>query len=185
MPDRNIPHDDRPRDNRATQHNGGAASDDGAPKTSSPPVFSARLTPHRSLSKQGFLLLMAVFAGASFAAGATFTALGAWPVLGFFGLDVVLLYLLFRWNFNAAEIYERVELKPGVMTLYRGGKDRSERMQKFNPYWVRVILRETGLGANALFLRSHGLQVEIGSFLSPRERANFASALDHALLQHR
>ena len=75
---------------------------------SEPPIFSAVLTPHRSLGPTGFLLFMLVLGGMSFAAGVTFLLLGAWPVFGFFGLDV-------RWstgrsasNYRAARAYEEV-----------------------------------------------------------------------------
>ena len=59
-------------------------------------LFSAVLTPHRSLSATGFLILMMLVGGVSFAAGIVFLMMGAWPVFGFFGLDVLLLYLAFR-----------------------------------------------------------------------------------------
>src|SRR5574338_1098102 len=73
-----------------------------------PTIFSATLTPHRSLGRVGFLVLMIVFGGVSFVAGMLFLAIGAWPVLGFFGLDVLLLYLAFRLNYWHAEAYEQV-----------------------------------------------------------------------------
>ncbi len=53
-----------------------------------PTIFSAVITPHRSLGRVGFLLLMAIFGAVSFVAGMAFLMDGAWPVFGFFGLDV-------------------------------------------------------------------------------------------------
>ncbi len=61
-----------------------------------PTIFSAVLTPHRSLGSIGFLVLMIVFGVISFIAGMAFLLMGAWPVFGFFGLDVLLLYWAFR-----------------------------------------------------------------------------------------
>ena len=52
-----------------------------------PKIFSALLTPHRSLGPTGFLILMACLGGLSFVSGIIFVSLGAWPVFGFFGLD--------------------------------------------------------------------------------------------------
>ena len=57
-----------------------------------PTLFSATITPHRSLGQAGFLVLMLVFGGVSFCTGVAFLLMGAWPVFGFFGLDVLLLY---------------------------------------------------------------------------------------------
>ena len=65
-----------------------------------PTIFSAMITPHRSLGRVGFLVLMAVFGAVSFVAGIAFLLMGAWPVFGFFGLDVVLLYWAFRLNYR-------------------------------------------------------------------------------------
>ena len=46
-----------------------------------PTLFSAIITPHRSLSGKGFLLVMALVGGLSFIGGVFFFLLGAWPVL--------------------------------------------------------------------------------------------------------
>ena len=70
------------------------------------------LTPHRSLGPTGFLILMAVLGGVSFAAGIVFLLVGAWPVFGFFGLDVLLIYCAFRLNYRAARAYEEVTVTP-------------------------------------------------------------------------
>src|SRR5215510_16535560 len=73
-----------------------------------PTIFSATLTPHRSLGRVGFLILMLLFGAISFVTGMMFLVVGAWPVLGFFGLDVLLLYWAFRLNYRHAEAYEQV-----------------------------------------------------------------------------
>ena len=52
------------------------------------PLFEATLYPHRSLPVQGFWILLACVAAVSFTLGLVFAAAGAWPILGFFGLDV-------------------------------------------------------------------------------------------------
>src|SRR5258708_22310158 len=77
-------------------------------RTSEPALFSAVVTPHRSLSHAGFLIVMAAVGGISFVAGTAFLLLGAWPVFGFFGLDVLLVYWAFRVNYRAAAALEEV-----------------------------------------------------------------------------
>ena len=76
-------------------------TDDNAPDCE-PTIFSAVITPHRSLGGPGFWLLMAAVAGLSFVAGIVFLLLGAWPVFGFLGLDVLLVFWAFRANYRAA-----------------------------------------------------------------------------------
>ena len=65
-----------------------------APYSAAPPrdatIFAAVLTPHRSLSPTGFLIFMLVLGGLSFISGRVFLMAGAWPIFGFFGLDVLL-----------------------------------------------------------------------------------------------
>jgi len=71
-----------------------------------PKIFSAIITPHRSLGPSGFLIFMLCLGGLSFISGVIFVSLGAWPVFGFFGLDVLLVYLAFRANYRSARAYE-------------------------------------------------------------------------------
>ncbi|HAP49207.1 MAG TPA: DUF2244 domain-containing protein, partial [Afipia sp.] len=72
------------------------------------PLFSARLTPHRSLSRHGFLVLMGFVIAVSFAAGIMFLMMGAWPVFAFFGLDALIIYWAFKLNFRRADAIEDI-----------------------------------------------------------------------------
>src|SRR5262249_17268240 len=84
-------------------------SHDNDPNTE-PTLFSAVITPHRSLSSTGFLLVMLLVGGMSLIGGLFFFLIGAWPVVGFLGLDVLLVYLAFRINYRAANAYEQVTM---------------------------------------------------------------------------
>ena len=84
-----------------------------------PTLFSAIITPHRSLSRTGFLAVMALVGGLSFIGGLFFFLLGAWPVIGFLGLDVVLVYWAFRANYRAAAAFEEVTVTPSELRLRR------------------------------------------------------------------
>ena len=82
-----------------------------------PTIFSAVITPHRSLPRIGFLLLMAAFGAVSFIAGMLFMLAGAWPVFGLFGLDVLLLYWTLRLNYRHAGAYEEVKVTASALTV--------------------------------------------------------------------
>jgi uncharacterized membrane protein len=145
-------------------------------------AFRAVLTPYRSLSPAGFLLLMCAVGLVSFVMGVVLLALGAWPVFGFLGLDVLLIYLAFRLNYRAGRQYETVELTRDILTLTRvHPSGRRERFQ-FNPYWVRVQLHEGRHGRADLCLASRGSNLSIGRFLTDGEKREFAEALTGALL---
>jgi uncharacterized membrane protein len=148
-------------------------------------LFDAVLHPHRSLSPLGFWILMAAVAGLSFAAGIAFLLMGAWPIFGFFGLDVALLYIAFRLNYRSGRLVETVRLTDRQLTVRRlhpGGKVQDWR---FEPYWVRVEIDLPPQPDSPLTLASHGRQLTIGSFLTAEERADFARSLSDALRRWR
>jgi uncharacterized membrane protein len=144
-------------------------------------MFRAVLHPHRSLPPQGFLILMLAIGSVSFVSGMVFLLMGAWPVFGFFGLDVALVYIAFKLNYRAARAYELVELTPSTLTLKRVSPSGKTSSFEFNPYWVRVLFTERHDGGNHLKLASHGRELEFGRLLNDEERRDFAHALTGAL----
>src|SRR4051794_21018237 len=103
-----------------------------------PALFSAVLTPHRSLSATGFLLVMVLVGGVSFVAGLVFLLMGAWPVFGFFGLDVLLVYVAFRANYRAATAFERVSVTPSELRVRKVSHRGKVSEWTLNPLWVRI-----------------------------------------------
>lgn len=153
-----------------------------AAETATPaPLFDAILTPNRSLPRAGFLVLMAAVVAISTGLGTWFVLNGAWPIFGFFGLDAALLYLAFRWNYRAGRLTETVRLTPDELIVRRVTARGQRREWRFNPYWVRVEIDEPAEHGAPLMLASHGERVEVGAFLSPEERLEFARALEAAL----
>lgn len=150
-----------------------------------PLIFDAVLFPHRSLSPTGFWIVMSVVAGVSFAAGAAAVAIGAWPVFGFFGADVLLLAWCFRRNYWDARQYETVQLTADALTVRRILPTGKTRSWTFQPHWLKVELEEPIDKASQLSLASHGYRLAIGAFLSPDEKRDFARALGSALRQAR
>jgi len=145
-------------------------------------TFSARLTPYRSLGPRGFKLLIGGYALVCLFSGALFLAHGAWPIFGFFGLDVLLLYLAFRVNYRAARAFEEVTVSSAELLLRRvSARGRIEEF-RFNPFWVRLgIVRDKDEGVTRITLASRGDEVIVGSFLNPGDRETFATALGAAL----
>ncbi len=152
-----------------------------------PVRFEAVLRPHRSLSPAGFVIVMAVLAGFSFTAGAVFLALGAWPVFGFFGLDVALVYLAFRLNYRAGTGFEHLRLTEQALTVERVTPSGRSRRWSFPAGWVQVLIddRNGASGSARLALRAHGREVVLGAFLTPGERRDLAAALRAALVRLR
>jgi uncharacterized membrane protein len=151
-----------------------------------PTIFSATLTPHRSLGRVGFIVLMVLFGGISFVTGMLFLVAGAWPVFGFFGLDVLLLYWAFRLNYRHAEAYEQVTVTSSELKVRKVSHLGRAREWVLNPLWVRIDKVELeDFGIDRLFLVSRGKKLTIASFLGPDEKASFAKELGNALSEAR
>jgi len=147
-----------------------------------PTLFSAVLTPHRSLGRTGFIVLMGLIGGISFVAGLVFFIAGAWPVMGFFGLDVLLIYIAFKVSYRTAAAYEQVTMTPSTLTVRKVSHRGRVAEWTLNPVWVR-LQREANdeFGIERLFLVSHGRRLPVATFLGPAEKASFADALSAAL----
>lgn len=148
-------------------------------------LFDAILQPNTSLQPKGFLLLMTAIASVSFVAGMIFMLAGAWPVMGFFGLDVALIYLAFRTNYRWARMYETVRLTSDSLIVERVSPSGKVQRWRFQPYWLRVNIDQPGSHESQLVLSSHGKRLRIGAFLAPDERVELAGALKDALAKLR
>lgn len=148
---------------------------------SPPVVFDAMLHPYRSLSRRGFVVLMAAVALVGFAGGIAFVYLGAWPITGFGILELWLFYVMFRLNYRSARRFERVRLTRDELTVERHEPNGEVEQWQFQTYWLRVAIDDPPAHDSRLTLSSHGRQLTIGSFLTADERADFARTLKTAL----
>lgn len=148
----------------------------------SKPLFTATLRPYRSLKLEGFRLMMVLVALASVVASIPFIVLGFWPVAGFYGLDVLLLYFAFRTNFEAAKAYEEVRVSPLDVSLKKVSAKGDATEWHFNPIWTRVHRDEHAeFGIERLWLASRGQSVTVGRFLPREEMARFGDRLSDAV----
>src|SRR4051794_41973741 len=115
------------------------ASPDAA-QAPAPPFFERVLLPYRSLPSRNFHLLIGLLGLISIIAGVGFVAVGAWPVIGFFGLDVALVYLAFRLNYRTARQSETIRLADDTFTVERVSVRGERRNWRFQPFWGRGIL---------------------------------------------
>ena len=172
-----------------TDHNSNSASTGqtirSAGSGSGTPAFRAVLSPHRSLSQSGFLIVMIAVGVVSFFVGFAFLLMGAWPVMGFFGLDVALIYWAFKRNYHDGRAAETIEVTPHQVILTRIDPDGREQTFDFNTYWVRVALDERTDGRSHLSLAVRDRKTRIADFLSDDERREFAEVLKMELISAR
>lgn len=145
-------------------------------------ILHAALTPHRSLNRSGHMALMLVVGAVCFGQGVMFMAIGAWPVFGFLGLDVLLVWYAFRRSYAQAREFEEVVVSAEEVVLRKVSARGVEQIYRFNPVWVRLdVTRIADEGVTALALVSHGKSVILGAFLNPPDRESFSRALAAAL----
>jgi len=143
--------------------------------------FERVLLPHRSLPPRGFQVLMGLLGLVSLAVGIGFVAIGAWPVCGFFGLDVAALYLAFRISYRSARRKEVLRLAGDDFTVERISIHGERRLWCFQPFWLRIVLEERSDESNRLLVASHGRSLVIGDFLGAPVRRELAVSLRAAL----
>jgi uncharacterized membrane protein len=141
------------------------------------PVFEALLYPRRSLSPRGFAILIGVTGVIGFAYGMAFWLMGAWPIFGFCGTEWLLFIYLFRKHLKGDRRSERLRLYQDRLIVETISPQGERQTYRFQPYWLQVILDEPNEYESVLYLRSHGKQLRIGSFLSPQERSDVAQQL--------
>ena len=147
-----------------------------------PKLFSTLLTPHRSLNRTGFLVLMGFLSAVSFVAGMAFLLMGAWPVFGFFGLDVLIVYWAFRVYFRRAQATEEITVTASELRVRRVSHRGHVVEWVLNPLWVQLDRKtHADFGIEKLYLVSRGRRVSIANFLGADEKESFAKALTAAL----
>jgi uncharacterized membrane protein len=151
-------------------------------RESEPQIFSALLTPHRSLNRTGFLAVMLFLSAVSFVTGIAFLLMGAWPVVGFFGLDVLVIWWAFKVNFRTARASEEIVVTPSELRVRRVSHRGQVAEWVFNPLWVRIDQEvDEDFGIEHLYLISRGRRIQIAGFLGPEEKTSFYKGLVEAL----
>ena len=149
--------------------------------SSEPLLLDETLRPSPPMSARTLKMIVAVVAAINLAFMLYFVSQGAWPVAPFMGLDVALLAWAFRESRIAARTYERIVLHASELRVEKHPARGAATEAAFNPYWVRVDLVPWTEFSNRLYLRSHGRELQVGSFLPPQARENFAQMLKAAL----
>ena len=146
------------------------------------PLFAARLFPHRSLTRSGFALLMGFVAVTCFLSGLLFWSIGAWPVMGFFGIDFLAIWLAFKLNYRSGQQVEEIAIWRDDLVVRRISPSGRIDEQRFNPVWTRFgVDRHDEIGITRMFLRGGGREITLGAFLNPIDRESFSREFGAAL----
>ena len=142
--------------------------------------FATSLTPHRSLSAEGFRFVMLGAVAANLVIGLPLFIMGAWPVFGFMGLDVFLLWWLFKRSYLDARRSETLLLTDRELVVVRVAPDGEREEHRLDAYWLKVEATE-----ERLVVTSRGNRAVLGRFLGPDERLRVADQLKAAIADMR
>lgn len=153
-----------------------------ATQTAAAPLFEAQLSPYRSLGPSGIQLVAALAAALALIPGTIFYLAGAWPVIGFMGLDVLALYWALSHSLRDKRRREEITLWRDRLLVRHFSPRGAERSHQFNPFWVRLaVARDYDQRVTTLALASRARRLEIASFLGPDDKAAFAKDFSAAL----
>jgi uncharacterized membrane protein len=148
-------------------------------------IFATTVAPYRSLPPRRLTWIMGGLAAFGFCSGIGFILAGAWPVTGFFGLDIALLYVAFRLSYRSARQRESLRLTQRSLDIERIGVQGERQRWQLEPTWLRVTIDEDAQGRGRLLLTSQGKTVGLGGFLNAEERRRLADDLKAALRRWR
>ena len=146
------------------------------------PLFVARLTPYRSLSRRGFKILMLALGTVCFTIGMVFWSLGFWPIMGFMGLDVALVYFAFRPSYAQERGYEDVSVSREAVRLRQVSHRGKIAEHDFPQFGTRLeVDRHDEIGITQMRIANRARAVEFGAMLNPADKDSFADAFAKAL----
>ena len=142
---------------------------------SDPPPFVHHSVPNRSLGVAGRRWFLGLMAATTLGIAAAATAIGAWPVMPFAGLEAALLALAFHVLSQHDSDFERLEV--GEHEVRVEARDaRSLTCFVAQRAWARLVVRERGSRC-ILLLAYAGRVVPLGRLMSDEERRRLAAEL--------
>ena len=140
--------------------------------------------PHRSLSKFGFRILMLIVTFLCLSGGLIFWMMGAWPVFGFFGLDIILIFLAFKLNYRTGKIYENIKIVSKKFRISRGFPSGKIQVWDLDPNWAKIELIEKKNQCQ-LLVKSEKKVVSVGSFLNSFDKKKLEIKLKESISKYR
>ena len=155
-------------------------------KTQAKPIFAATLTPHRSLSPAGKRWVVGLVAALALGPGVVFYLAGAWPVVGFMGLDVLAIWAAFTVSTGQGKLSEELTLWPTSLELKKTDARGKQEVLTFVPQSVRFVMdRDYNERVNGLWLKTETTRVALGAFLSADEKLSLSKVFGTALRKAR
>ena len=139
------------------------------------------LTPNRSLSPRGLVILCTIIGVLSFIGGVVFYSMGAIAVMGFFGLDALALFFALRAVLKKSSQETRVIVTADTLRVDHRTAEGAERSAELPSAFTRVDLYEEAGLVRGVELKNRGEAWVIGRFMGPDDCRSLVERLQDAL----
>jgi len=147
-----------------------------------PPLFDHTVQPIKSLPNVGFVWIIGISAvGFTLPLLALLGTLALWMLLPHLLLALGLLWYFIRRNDRDRDIFEHIRIWPDLIAVHRHNPRKADQYWHGNPYWVRLKLHDTRTIKHYLTMTGAKREIELGTFLSPKERVDLRHAIEDAL----
>ena len=136
---------------------------------------------NQSLTTRGLYILMFFVPIPASYIGISFYVLGAWPVLGFMGFELLLIYIAFKILFYKNKFYEHIILDSEKLNILFKKKNKIIKKIELEPTWVQVKIEKIYENEDTLIVSSHGKKIILANYLIPEERLKLAGKIKSGL----
>jgi uncharacterized membrane protein len=143
------------------------------------------ITPHRSLSERGFIILIAVMTAINCATAVVFVSLGAAPVPVFLGLDLVAVVIALAISNRRALRKERVQVSAAEVRVTLETPQGEQLLWASPTAFTRVNVVGESEDLPDLRLALSGREIPLARALGRAERLTLAAALRQAIASAR
>ena len=148
-------------------------------------TFCAVLEPNPPLSSKATWIIMSALTIFCCVVGFVFLMVGAWPVTGFMGLELLAFGIAFSICRSRARVRERVAVDHRGMLIERNDPKLGHQAWQFEGHWARASAEREGSRRSCLVVRERGIGHRFGRFLNHDENVSLANAINQALQKYR
>ena len=132
-------------------------------------------------------MVMIALSCLAFCIGVGFFLMGAWPVIGFLGLEILVVWGAFKLNYRVAKQRQKLTATERELIVENLTPTGDTDIIRIPADWLRVELtpkEPPNMSARyrqRIFVTSHGKRTEIGGFLHPVETPSLAAEISKML----
>ena len=144
-------------------------------------LLEAYLSPSVAIKLSAVRWILSLFGCVCVLVGVTFALIGAQPVLGFMGIEIILLFAAYRFCVRNSRMAEQIILSRHSLLFRRIDRYGNVSITNLEPLWLRVEIGRAKGVFRHIILASKGRTYNVGVFLTPEEKVVLLNTLQRAL----